>query len=67
VCHDNEHDGFTNLWHKNKETDRFKTHGLEGTQEKYHFATSWQALTHKDSNFIKGLTYEEQKRFKMRM
>lgn len=68
VCHDNAHDGFTNLWHKNKDTTRFKEHGLEGTQEKFHFAISWQALTENtDSNFIKNLSYDEQNRFKLRM
>lgn len=68
VCHDNSHDGFTNLWHKNKDTTRFKEHGLEGTQEKFHFAISWQALTENaDCNFIKDLTYEEHYRFKQRM
>lgn len=23
ACHDYKHDGFTNLWHKNKDTDRY--------------------------------------------
>lgn len=68
VCHDYAHDGFTNLWHKNKDTTRFKQYGVEGTQEKFHFANSWQALTENEySNFIKYLSYDEQNRFKQRM
>ena len=68
ACHDYRHDGFTNLWHKNKDTERYKSFGAEGTQEKFHFAESWKVLTESDEcNFIKHLCYEDQARFKLRM
>jgi hypothetical protein len=68
ACHDYRHDGFTNLWHKNKDTDRYKAFGADGTQEKFHFAESWKVLTEReDCNFISHLSYAEQTRFKLRM
>ena len=68
VCHDYKHDGYTNLWHKNKNTDRFIQFGEEGTQEKFHFAESWKVLTEQDgNNFIKELPLDQQNRFKKRM
>lgn len=59
ACHDFKHDGFTNLWHKNKNTDRFKEHGADGTQEKFHFAESWKVLMREECNFIKHLSYDD--------
>ena len=66
ACPDLKHDGFNNPWHANKEPDRFKQFGKDGTQEKYHFAESWRIMT-EEANFISNLSYDDQQLFKMRM
>ncbi len=43
-CHDYMHDGFNNCYHKAIQSERFKEHGEEGTQEKFHFAESWKVV-----------------------
>jgi hypothetical protein len=58
ACHDFKHDGFNNIWHKTNNTDRFKEHGAEGTQEKFHFAESWKVLMRDDCNFIGQLSFD---------
>lgn len=67
ACHDYKHDGFTNLWHKNKNTQRYLDHGADGTQEKFHFAESWKVLQREECKFINHLSYDDQNKFKQRM
>ena len=43
-CHDFKHDGFGNNYHQAIQSERFKDHGAEGLQEKFHFAESWKVV-----------------------
>ena len=44
LCHDYEHDGFTNPYHVNSQSIRFRSHGEAAVQEKYHFAESYRMI-----------------------
>jgi len=65
VCHDFRHDGFTNPWHIQKKSIRFLEHGEVGTQEKFHFAESWDVLC--KTKLLDNLDPDQGNLFKRRM
>ena len=47
-CHDYKHDGFNNGYHAAIKSERFREHGADALQEKYHFAESWKVVERED-------------------
>jgi hypothetical protein len=67
VCHDYDHDGFTNAFHVNKMSSRALRYHDESVQENYHAAESISIMLDPKFNFLENLDKDEIKMFRKRM
>ena len=65
VCHDYDHDGFTNGFHVKSKSDRALRFDNKSVQENWHVAESLKIM--EEFNFLEALTMDEVKNFKRRM
>jgi len=68
LAHDVGHDGFSNGFHHDTCSERYKLFNTTGTQEFYHSATTISLLEQKDNDFLpKDLTPTARRLFKKRV
>lgn len=61
ACHDLEHDGLSNPFHKNAQTNRFEEFGDKGTQEQYHLKQTRIILD--ETGLLSALSEKDRKHF----
>jgi hypothetical protein len=67
ICHDLGHDGYTNVYHVNKVSDRAIAHNDVSVQESFHVAETFRILQRRDMNFLEHMKPQAIKHIRKRI
>lgn len=67
MCHDVEHDGFTNTYHVNAITERAIRYHDKAVQENWHASTAVRMMSMPENDFLENVTANERSVFRYKV